>query len=393
MNEEKTKERDIQKARATTVENIEKITSPSKNTGPCYLATHVAKFTDSNIPATVAWYSEDPKDLDSPYLSFVSVQTQDVDGIYASAAYCRPVKLLCATTYSAWRVDGNEQIRTHLINDDALAKEIFGSSHNATYEETRRILLSIPACPPPKQTSQLLRQIYFPIKEQGTDHLLSVLPSSVLINEMRRRYENRLSSISEAKKKNEPYSFMSKPIAVQFGGQYPQNVSAIAFHASHGGFPAFNSCAPNPNFSEENLPYGDFFRWCFHSRHLLDDFLTFFKTCRQKNYSEKLSCIRARDAIFDAYIEEIYRLRSLEEGWSAKENLHLPLSQRRILDAACVKDLEDRDFFHLQEAAQAAIQRSFDILIPKKSKISFDAKEARRLFAEPLQKELRICFA
>lgn len=394
--EEKQKRKEIEKARKAALQSIDKAMQPNKKANLCYLATHVGKFTDSNIPPTVAWYAKEEKRLDEAYLSYASVETQDVDGIYATAADCGPVKVLCMTGYSAWRVDDNTQMRTHLQKEDDLAKKVFGACQ-AGYPDARRVLLSVPPCEPPEQTSKQLRQIFFPVPEaQGGYHLLSVLPSSVLMNEMKRRYDAQIRALVEARKNGEPYTVPPTSIAIQFGGAQPQNVSVLASQARHSGFRVFNSAAPELKLSSAEVPYGDFFRHCYHVKRLKDDFLTFFQTFRQRKEKEKRICLRAREAIFDACTEEIYRLRALDGGWSEKESLHLEVSQCHLLDAACVQDLEEKDFGYLQEAARGFVLRMYKKLCKpdpkKKSDVVFDAKVASRIFAEPLIKEWRLCF-
>lgn len=64
--DDKEREREIKKARENTVKSIDKIMDPKRKIGGCFLATHVAKFSDSTIPADVAWYCDEPKQPDMP---------------------------------------------------------------------------------------------------------------------------------------------------------------------------------------------------------------------------------------------------------------------------------------------------------------------------------------
>lgn len=109
--DDKEREREIKKARENTVKSIDKIMDPKRKIGGCFLATHVAKFSDSTIPADVAWYCDEPKQPDMPYLSYLSVRTDDIDGIYGTAANMSAVKLLCTASGRAWCADDNEQPR------------------------------------------------------------------------------------------------------------------------------------------------------------------------------------------------------------------------------------------------------------------------------------------
>lgn len=386
--DDKEREREIKKARENTVKSIDKIMDPKRKIGGCFLATHVAKFSDSTIPADVAWYCDEPKQPDMPYLSYLSVRTDDIDGIYGTAANMSAVKLLCTASGRAWCADDNEQLQAHLQKDDDLAKEIFGSG-SEPYEAVRSALLSIPKCPPPDKTSDRLSQVYFPVGN-GKYHLLSVLPSSVVMNEIGRRYQNISRLNAEAREKGGQYSILNDTVPLKFGGSKPQNVSAINSCAPGTGFPAL--CGTAPSFRQRtgvSLLRGDFFRHCYYTAKLKDDFVRFFRAFASK---DKMKCLEARDHIFDSYIEEIYQLRSLEPHWSDREDIHLDVPEQHLFDIGYEEMLEKADLDYFGERAQAFARRLSDRILDKKES-SFNADDAYRLIGWPFIKELRLCFA
>ena len=388
-------EKQIQKTREATAKDIGKAVK-SVQAGKCgYLATHVGGYTDSHVPYLVSWYSEEEKQPDSPYLSFQSVLSEDTDAVF-SASFCTPGKLIAAPADRAWRVDDTAQLRTHLLNDDDLAKEIF-SKGAAPYEDTRKALLSIPKCPPPKQTAKLLHQVYFPM-EDGSYHLLSVLPSSIVLHEIRKRHSNMLRQGKEAREKKAPFDSPSSPIPLAFGGAHPLNVSALAAPPHPAAFPSFCSAAPSLRLRQNDRPRNDFFRHCYYTKNMKDDFLVFFNAIRCRKYEEKQTCLEARDRILDVWLEQIYLLRSLSAHWSDEEAIHLDVSEQHLLDIGYAKELEDSDFEDVRDSAQAFARRLFRFLmrdnkLVKEGKLSFDDEDAFKFIGDSFYKELLLCFA
>jgi len=346
------------KLREKTRQTIYNVMHPkSAGAGSAYFATHVGKFTNPSVSWRVAWCDEQEKDLDSPYVSYASVQTDIIDGISNSAANLPAIRLLCSSPKRLWGVGDDVPMRQHLLQDDAFAREIFAPFPDVSYDVIRNKMLEFTPCPPPSETSNHMRQIFFPVMREGKmeDHILTVLPSSVLMSEMNRRNRTMNMLIKEQKEQGEAYEFLpGHRVEVKFGGSKPQNISLLASFEG-GTFETFASTVPSLKQGTA-YPRSSFFIHCFYYKGLRQNFLDMFKAFSLKvgdgNIHKRHYFEAIRDSIIDAFIEEAYRIRSLPGGWVEEKQASLPSHQMRFLDASHVDEFSDADFDALCEDAE-----------------------------------------
>jgi len=389
----------IQKLQAKTRQDIYTLMHPKQQAERkgCF-ATHVGKYTDPLVPWDIAWCASDAeKNIDSPYVSCSSISTSLLDGIANSASSLPPIRLLCSTPRQLWGINDDDQMYQHLVKDDEIAKEIFQNVPDFSYEDIRNYLLHFEKCPPPRQTSVRMRQIFFPVanpEDEKVEHVLTVLPSSVVMSEINHRCRAMLDERWSMEKKCEPYVHLpSKRVTVEYGGSKAQNLGALA-SAEHGIFYTFPSIAPSVPSDGMSYPHGDFFFHCFYFKRLRKSIIDFFQASqeRAKNIHTKNYFETVRDTIFNAFIEEAFRLRSLDGGWSRNEELHLPASQVHFLDATFLDAFSSGDFDELCDAATIFLNWCIQRLITKDTPtLSFEGS-IQADFVTPLRKEFSLLF-
>ena len=209
-----------------------------------------------------------------------------------------------------------------------------GVSFDTMRQEGERMM----ATADPAATDGRLRQIYFPVGE-GVYHLLTVLPSSSLLQVLNGRSRNmRQHRFDCRNEKSEFYGNACDEImertVIGFGGTKAQNISA--FNARVAGkadllmsMPALlegeKIRRPHRNFLEETVPYRAYF---FLFRNLHELFLMERNNAEIRNKREALVC-----DLIDVILQSCYRLREEPAGWSnGEEFLNLPQIQKIWLD-------------------------------------------------------------
>lgn len=186
----------------------------------CDMATHVGKFTHPDVKV---YLQRKNKAGQNAYVLTENVDCE-TDIVYSSAAYMGAAKLLL------YALDDGRPLWKHIYeNDENVRREVesLGVSFDTMRQEVERMM----ATADPAATDGRLRQIYFPAGE-GTYHLLTVLPSSSLLQVLNGRSRNmRQHRFDCRNEKSEFYGNACDEImertVIGFGGTKAQNISAF----------------------------------------------------------------------------------------------------------------------------------------------------------------------
>jgi len=356
---EKAREEHFQKLQDKVKEMAENGTL-QKRVANCRFATHIGKLSYTGANAAASWYEPSGTDTDSPYAALNSIQTPYIDCVYAGGvANSPPANILCEL-----QEDGRPLL-DHLREDDDLARRIF-TIPGFSYEDIRNEFLRLVPIATSDSTDSNLHQVYFPVGD-GDYHLLTILPSSSFLCELKRRYREMVESRIQKKGSGEEYLSFGNLVCVAYGGSHPNNISVLTFQGGKpqrpvsAGFFLLNSSAPDIREDPRNLPYGEFFEHCYFTLHLRRLYARLHSCFRGlMNFQRKQTAGQLQDAIFDQYLSEIYRLRTIrvpEGGWSDADNIHLPLFERHLLDAAHQGELTDSDLRKIASLAVSKFER------------------------------------
>lgn len=296
------------------------------------ITSHPAKFIHPNAKATSI--IEDCPQKNDGLLRSGNVQV-DLD-IFGNAAALDVEKFLRLKPQ-----DAKKTILQHLEEETDFIKQQF-EMNEISFTSIRNGFLKIKQSDL-KQTSEKLKQVYFPVKNNY--HLLSVLiPSGIIyklkqrINEIRFSDENK--RVREELKKSSPESLKGKIedifnlTVIGYGGTKPQNISTL--NNQNGGKSFLLSSMP-PQFEKRKIqpPKIDFFDNCLWGKLFKSEFEEFHKVLAwRKNNIEARD---KRDAVVIDSIAKIQRIlnniREIDKGWSDSNTYtKLPKWQKIWLD-------------------------------------------------------------
>lgn len=302
----------------------------------CHLASHVGKFTNPDIKATVCSHSK-------KVAGYVTTggSTCSLD-ILTPAQYLGSASLLLSTVTPDKNV-----LEAVISRDKELEKELelLSLPIENLQEKVQKMLED--SRKEPDATDTHLRQVYFPIAE-GEYHLLSVMPSSSLSLEMYRRIRainghkiDCYSKTSEAYGK--PCEEVKGLTMIGFGGTKPQNISAL--NSRRGGKAyLLSSLPPSLHEVKVRIPKSDFFKesiWYKSQSSALYQLHAYMK--QERNTMEIRKAIHDLvDEMIDAVLLVAYQIRAGADGWSEEETyVVLPRSQKIWLDDACMEERQD----------------------------------------------------
>ena len=317
----------------------------ARNAGKCVFASHIGRFTNPEV--TVNWQA---KIKDKPEEGYVSTASASCSNdVFVAANYMATASLL------QLKLEDDRTVYSHLLaDDDYLKADITATGKD--YGEIRSALLEIKNCEKPGSTDRRLRQVYFPVGE-GDYHLLTVLPPSSLMQEVRRRIRDMEEEARQAcDKKSEKYGNIHTRIynltQVKFGGTKPQNLSLN--NNKQGGRSYMLPSLP-PVLEERSIAYPrkDFFRdtlWAGNFRHLFLQLHACYKDSRH-NLEARQRIRGVEHQIMDRVLYSVYKLRDGEAGWSASRGISKP--QAIWLDDKYLKERQE------DEAWQEEIAKDF----------------------------------
>lgn len=305
----------------TTVQNIEK----------CQVASHVGKFThpDSQIGVLV-----EPGEPDVGYVTTQGCQYRE--DIMTPAQYMGSASLLLKN-----QSDGRDILKWMESTPESIEQEL--SEAQLTSPSLRQAIKTLRAksYTLPTETDERLKQVYFPVGEEHQYHLLTVLPASGLLLEMKQRLRQmgehrRLCYSDKEEQYGEDCEDMPNLTEVGFGGTKAQNISAM--NSRFGGTAYLLPSLPPVWMSRKvRLPKRDFFRdgllfrmakesvQALHRLFLLD----------WNNQKIREGVQSHVDTLADMVAGMAERMREEPAGWSREEAFDgLPESQKIWLDEA-----------------------------------------------------------
>lgn len=303
----------------TTVQNI----------GSCRLATHVGKFTH---PASTAALLVEPGDPDPGYVTTQACQVPE--DLVAAAQYAGAASLLMRTDEEG--ITLLEQIELHpgkpcKTGLPLLAERKLREAVEGLRDRSLRA---------PEDADRHLKQVYFPVDDGGTYHLLTVMPSSSLLLELKNRLRRMAARQYQCTSRSGTsyggsWDSIPNQTEIGFGGTKPLNIS---MGNSRAGGTAYLLPSLPPAVSEgpkTRLPKKDFFAEILpraEVRHSLRVLHGLF--LRKQNNKEIRDAIRAEvDALASISVSMAAGLRMERPGWS--ENAEdLPAAQKIWLDSA-----------------------------------------------------------
>lgn len=303
----------------------------------CHAATHVGKFTDPGVDSSISIYHKGSQVLPvHGYLCTDSVLCGIDDMVVEGGAAFLPIP-----KFLTLQLEDGGTVLDHLADGSDYLDDL--EKYTDDVEDTKRKLAEVISRAIPEKTADNIRQVYFPVTDGY--HLISPLTSSALLFELKVRLEQVWQSALDAKdSKNEHYGedhgIVSDLTAMGFGGTKPQNVSLLNLNQHQALL--LNSCPPVITAREITIPHSSFFSNTLRFWEFREEFARLHKIFKlDLNNVEIRNQRKERTAdIIDKVLARVYALRSMDPGWTDRENCRLPQSQKIWLDE---KRLDERN--------------------------------------------------
>ena len=271
----------------------------------------------------------------------------------------------------------------HIENETAIARKELETSLN-TFEELREGFLQVKESGSNTFTSDLVKQVYFPI-EKNKYHLLSVLtPSPIMyklaakITEMKFSDETKIArEMHKSVRESETgYDEIFGLAMIGFGGTKPQNVSV--FNNTYGGKSyLLPSMPPMITEREYKLPRSNFFKNSLNPYRYKEEFYQLQRIITQDE--NNLGVRNAREeiiqAVIDKVIDLVWTIRKHDEGWSNTDYYSgLPKHHKIFLDEFYVRERENEELWVDKVARDFAlwIRHAYEKVIGKKAQHLYD---------------------
>lgn len=251
--------------------------------------------------------------------------------------------------------------KTNVIRDQlSISSALFTDIERGLLAIKEDIELSI-------KTSEKVKQVFFPVNKNGY-HLLSILTPSGIIFKLKERINNMFFSsevkeVREAKKNSKyhekDFSEIYGLSVIGYGGTKPQNISVL--NSRNGGASyLLSSMPPELTLRKVRPPKTNFFTNSLWFNNFKEDF--------QKLHNLLINDVnnthvrKKRDwfirSIFYQVADQVWKIRSLEKGWSTSENYKaLPHYQKIWLDQLYTRErMEDSEWF---DSVQKELSRWF----------------------------------
>ena len=239
----------------------------SKRASQLTMASHPSKFShpDAKTSSIIAKNNKE----NNGYLHSGNVDCE-LD-VFGNAAALDVYKFLTL------RTEDNKTILDHLEVDSLEVRQAF-SNLAQSYEIIKESFLAIKQSDDLTKTDRLVKQVYFPIKENSY-HLLSILTSSGLITEFKNkidiiRFSENVKEAKECRKNKKHYEGgfddLSDLTILGYGGTKPQNISIL--NSKNGGRSyLLPSLPPKITKREIRLPNRNFFENSLWIKSFKDD--------------------------------------------------------------------------------------------------------------------------
>ena len=305
------------------------------------MVTHPGKFTHPSAKTSNVIASA--QRLDDGFVRTGNVVSEA--DVFGNAAAMDVYKFLSLV------LEDGKTLLEHLEQGTALARQSL-SIKSCDFDQLRAGFLAIKAGQQNHFTSDLVKQVYFPLDDGY--HLLSLLtPSGVMFAMKKRidaiRFSDAAKAAREARRKNtfDPQGFDDIPqlTVIGYGGTKPQNISVL--NSQNGGKAYLLSSMP-PELTVRNIrfPKRNFFGEAFRLRDC-DDILSslhgiFKLDLNNIHVREKRD--RRIDEWFDRVVDRMWQLRIAQADTSQSDNFEsLPAYQRIWLDQDCSEQRENSD--------------------------------------------------
>ena len=323
------------------------------NITKCQMVTHVGGFSNPSVRVNIFQkYDFHPDGY------VVTRNIKCIQDITASTA-----AFLGAGAFLYVDIDEDYSVLKAVIDKaDSLTEELnlLSLSIDRLEQETLNLLKRRYDGTEPAKTDGMLKQVYFPIKK-NTYHLLSILPASCLLLEMKKR----INKINEHQKscydtKSAIYGENCKSIVgmtkIEFGGNNPQNISTL-IPKEHGTAYLLSSLPPSLPSNIVHLPKKDCFQEIFRYQEVKDIFaeLSRFMRMRKNNLDIRQQINQIVNQLVDYAMGKVYTIRNVGPGWSDSEiYAALPKSQKVWLDDQYKKERKEGTLYRKRTSEQFA---------------------------------------
>lgn len=327
----------------------------NKNISNLNFATHLAKFSNPSIKMAGIIYRTSGNN--DGLLRTGNVYQPGFDIFSNSGASDHTKELIYVYEFLTTYYD-DKMLIEHLQAPDALSNQtlqslFFGLSIKGDeFSSIRERLLLMINYAPTQKTSEAIKQIYFPVKDDY--HLLSIVYPSAQMSELRKRIIHLQFSdpAKQARKDRKENKYNPELIVdlynltkIGFGGANKQNISVL--NNKHGGDFFLLPCLP-PILKKRRIqpPKQNFFTDSLYAKNYREE----FKKLHALFSDNDTRIIKNQRRYWIKYIlyqvvEKIWQVRMIEGGWSASETYQrLKPYQKIWLDQAQRDNRQSIDF-------------------------------------------------
>lgn len=298
------------------------------------LVSHPAKFSHPSAK-TSSIIANAEKNADG----FVRTgNTANQLDVFGNAAAMDVYKFLSLTL-----VDG-QTVLNHLEQQTPAIQQQF-TLPDVSYTELAASLLTIKSTDTDKAvTSDIVKQVYFPVSEDSYNLLSVLTPSSLMFTLKQRinalRFSDEAKVAREAKKNNQHYDGELAEIysltVIGFGGTKPQNISVLNSQ-NYGTAYLLESLPPILKKRSINPPKNNFFSNSLRLKDFQEDFDQLHK--QLSSDTNNIHVRNKRDWLIKDIIyqvaDKLWQIRFLDAGWSTSDNYqNLSPQQKTWLDQA-----------------------------------------------------------
>lgn len=298
------------------------------------LVSHPAKFSHPSAK-TSSIIANAEKNADGFVRTGNAANQLDVFG---NAAAMDVYKFLSLTL-----ADG-QTVLNHLEQQTPAIQQQF-TLPDVSYAELAASLLTIKSTDTDKAvTSDIVKQVYFPVSEDNYNLLSVLTPSSLMFTLKQRinalRFSDEAKVAREAKKNNQHYDGELAEIysltVIGFGGTKPQNISVLNSQ-NYGTAYLLESLPPILKKRSINPPKNNFFSNSLRLKDFQEDFDQLHKQLSSDTNNIHIRNKRdwlIKDIIYQV-ADKLWQIRFLDAGWSTSDNYqNLSPQQKTWLDQA-----------------------------------------------------------
>lgn len=310
------------------------------------LVTHNGKYTHPSVCKEVGWIATDCIHAADGYLRSGNYTVSTLETLEALDCLGNAAALPVYGFLSLELEDGRT-VFSHLSSDSENLKKNLGTC-DRVYKTISKNFSLIVQDPGKKQTSEYLKQVYFPIGKDGY-HLLSVLTPACLIVELKNRidhdlYDSERVKLGRVAKKQSVYHAGYEElyglVEISYGGSNTQNIGRL--NNKYGGSSYLLPSIP-PSLCSDAVRYPkyDFFSECLMKRDFDDLFTNMYKLfyTEYNNSSIRNRITALINTVIDRIIGNAWNIQSSQTGWSAgTKYVKLPLHQKLWLDLGISED-------------------------------------------------------